>query len=65
MCASAIFQAKIPRVVIGAIREDLSWLMRPRKIHIGDLVADLNYSPQITTGVLKDGVLNLFKDLKR
>lgn len=62
MCAAAIFQAKVPRVVIGASRGDLSFL-RPRKLGIDDLAADSGYPIEITRGVRKDEVLELFKDI--
>ena len=65
MCGAGIFQADIPRVVIGASRSDLSWLMRPRNIRIDDLAKDTRYEVQIERDVLKDEVLALFKDLKK
>jgi tRNA(Arg) A34 adenosine deaminase TadA len=59
MCAAAIFQAKIPNVVIGASREDLSFL-RARKIDIQALADDSGYEIAITRDVLKQEVLKLF-----
>lgn len=59
MCAAAIFQAKIPHVVIGASREDLNFL-RPRAINIQVLADDSGFDITITRGVLKQEVLALF-----
>lgn len=65
MCASAIFQAKIPKVTYGLARTDLPHLLRERKLRIDDLVADVGYEVHITKGTLKDEVLELFADIKR
>lgn len=65
MCAAAIFQAKISRVVIGASRSDLPHLLRERKFRIEDLADDSGYGPEIVRGVLKDKVLELFADVKK
>ena len=65
MCAAAIFQAKIPRVVIGASREDLGHLLRARRLGISDVAEDSGYDIDITRGVLKDDVLALFADVVR
>lgn len=59
MCAAAIFQAKIPHVVIGASREDLTFL-RPRAINIQALADDSGFDITITRGVLRQEVLSLF-----
>lgn len=61
MCAAAIFQAKIPNVVIGASRGDLSFL-RPRTIGIAELANDSGYDINITRDVMKQDVLKLFSD---
>lgn len=61
MCAAAIFQAKIPNVVIGASRGDLSFL-RPRSIGIVELANDSGYEIRITRDVMKQDVLRLFND---
>jgi tRNA(Arg) A34 adenosine deaminase TadA len=60
MCASAIFQAKIPKVVFGATREDLPKLLRPRKISINELAKDSGYEIKILSGVMKKEVLKEF-----
>jgi tRNA(adenine34) deaminase len=65
MCAAAIFQADIPRVVIGVSRDELSSILRPRKLRIDDLAGDSGYKIEIVRGVLKNEVLELFKDVKR
>lgn len=65
MCASAIFQARIPNVTFALARTDLSHLLRERKLHINDLVADAGYEVQITQGILKDEVLKLFAEIKK
>lgn len=60
MCAAAIFQAKIPRVVIGASRTDLPRVLRSRKFRIEHLAEDSGYQPEILRGILKDQVLAFF-----
>ncbi len=64
MCAAAIFQAKIPKVVVGLTRADLPLLLRPRKIHLQNLADDSGYEIEIQTGVLKAEILKLFEDIK-
>lgn len=63
MCASGIFQAKIPHVVVGLTREDLPNLLRPRNILMKNLAEDSGYEIQIETGVMKDTILELFNDI--
>ncbi len=65
MCASAIFQAKIPKVTFALARTDLPHLLRERKLRIEDLAKDAGYQVQITKGILKDEVLELFADVKK
>jgi tRNA(Arg) A34 adenosine deaminase TadA len=65
MCASGIFQAKISHIVIGASRDDLSRLLRPRKIRIEDLAEDAGHTIHITKNILKEKVLELFQDIKK
>jgi tRNA(adenine34) deaminase len=65
MCAAAIFQAKIPNLVIGLTREDLPNFLRPRKILMKDLANDSGYKISIETGVLKDKILEQFKGVKK
>lgn len=62
MCAAAIFQAKVPVVVIGASRSDLPFL-RPRTIDIQALANDSGYDITIIRGVMKQAVLELFLDV--
>jgi tRNA(Arg) A34 adenosine deaminase TadA len=59
MCAAAIFQAKIPYVVIGASRSDLSFL-RPRTIDIQALADDSGYAITIVRDIMKQKVIELF-----
>jgi tRNA(Arg) A34 adenosine deaminase TadA len=59
MCAAAIFQAKIPHVVIGASRGDLTFL-RPREIDIQVLADDSGYEIKIVRDILKQDVVDLF-----
>jgi len=59
MCAAAIFQAKIPHVVIGASREDLSFL-RPREVDIQVLADDSGYEIKILRDVMKKEIVDLF-----
>lgn len=63
MCAAAIFQAKIPKVIIGLTRDDLPNLLRPRKILMKNLAEDSGYPISIETGVMKKEVLELFENL--
>jgi len=63
MCAAAIFQAKIPRVVIGALRTDLVDLLRDRKIRIYDLAKDSGYEIDLKSGVLRNEVINIFNNI--
>jgi tRNA(Arg) A34 adenosine deaminase TadA len=65
MCAAAIFQAKIARIVIGAARGDLPHLMRDRKFRIEHLAEDSGYNIEIVRGVLKDKVLGLFAGIRK
>lgn len=65
MCAAGIFQANIPRVVMGATREDLSWLLRPRKLSIDELAQDSSYNITIEKGLLKDEIIETFEYLKK
>jgi tRNA(adenine34) deaminase len=65
MCAAAIFQAKIPRIVIGASRADIRHLVRERNFHIENLAEDSGYKPEMVRGVLRDEVLALFADVHK
>ena len=65
MCSAAIFQAKIPRVVIGAIRTDLRGLLRERKIRIYELAKDSGYDIDIVSGILGKEVVELFADIRK
>ena len=47
MCAAGIFQANIPQVIIGASRDDLGGLLRPRNIRIEDLAKDSGHKIEI------------------
>lgn len=60
MCAAAIFQAKIPNVIIGLTRDDLPNLLRSRKILMKNLAKDSGYPISIKTGVMKKEILELF-----
>lgn len=65
MCASAIFQAKIPKVTFALARSDLPHLLRERKLRIEDLAADAGYVVDIRKGILKEEVLELFADIRK
>jgi tRNA(Arg) A34 adenosine deaminase TadA len=65
MCAAAIFQAKIGRVVFGVARSDQPEFFRARNLRIGHLAADSGYLPTIVEGVLRDEVLALFAGVVR
>jgi tRNA(Arg) A34 adenosine deaminase TadA len=64
MCASGIFQANISKVIIGASRDDLTQLLRPRRLRIEEIAEDEGYKIEIKRGVSKDQILELFKDVK-
>lgn len=59
MCSAVIFQAKIPRVIIGASRDDLPFL-RPRQIGTQTLADDSGYDITIIRDVCRQEVLELF-----
>lgn len=65
MCAAALFQAKIPNVIVGLNRDDLPGFFRPRKILMRDLADDSGYEISIKSGVLKEEILEQFKDIKK
>lgn len=65
MCAAAIFQARISRVVFGVRRRDLPRIFRARRLGIDDLARDSSYSPEIVEGVLRDDVMRLFEGVVR
>ena len=65
MCAAGIFQAKIATVFMGATRNNLIALLRPRTIGIDDLAKDSGYEIILQKGLLKDEVLSLFTDIKK
>jgi tRNA(adenine34) deaminase len=60
MCAAAIFQSNITRVVFGAYRDDLAHLFRRRKIRIAHLADDWESKPEVIGGVLRDEALHAF-----
>lgn len=60
MCASAIFQARIPKVFIGATRDDLPHFFSKKSIRIFQLAGDCEYNPQVVTGLLNEAALQLF-----
>lgn len=65
MCAAAIFQARIARVVFGVTRGDLPRVFRARRLSIRDLAADSGYEPEIVEGVMRDDALALFAGIIR
>ena len=64
MCTAGIFQANIPKVVIGVSRDDLPNFLRERKVKIDHIAEDSNYKIEIVRGVLKNEILPLFSGLK-
>jgi tRNA(adenine34) deaminase len=65
MCAAAIFQAKITHVVVGLDRDAIPNYLRPRKIRIHHVAEDSGYEIKISSGILKEEILEQFIDLKR
>jgi len=64
MCAGAIFNSCISRIVYGMSRDDLPHLFRTRSIRIKELANDWHYDPEVVGGVLKQDVINVFLDYK-
>lgn len=64
MCAGAILQSGISKIVIGVIRGDIPNRFQPKKIGIDELIENYNYKPEIIRGVLKSEVIELFKNGK-
>ncbi len=65
MCAAAIFQARLRRVVYGVSRDDLPRIFRPRNLRIEHLAADSGYGPIIEKGILAAEILRLFDGIAR
>jgi tRNA(Arg) A34 adenosine deaminase TadA len=65
MCASGIFQSKIPKVIVGLTRDDLPHFLRPRKIRIQQIAEDSGYPIEIINGVMKSEILKLFDGVER
>ena len=65
MCAAAIFQAGIGRVVIGMRRSDRKDFFRERKIGIAELASDSGHQIELVFGVLKNDVIDLFADITK
>lgn len=63
MCTSAIIQAKIDIVVYSLNRDDLSHILRKRKLSIIDLIGDAGYNIKVTSGILKKETLQLFEGI--
>lgn len=60
MCAGAIFNSCIDRVVFAISRDDLPKLFRKRNVRLWDLAADWHYAPTLTGGILKDEAIEAF-----
>ena len=65
MCAAGIFQANIPKVIIGLSRKDLPNLLRTRKYNIEHLAEDSSYKIEIVRDILKEEILPLFNDVNK
>ncbi|MEI6326860.1 MAG: nucleoside deaminase [Candidatus Roizmanbacteria bacterium] len=65
MCAAGIFQSGIRNVYIGASRDDLPLLLRPRKLRIEDAALDSGHEIKIQRDLLKDQILALFQDIHK
>lgn len=61
MCAGAIFQAKIAHIVIGLVRDDLPFLLRPRKILLKNLADDSGFDVKIETGIMSQDIMKEFE----
>jgi tRNA(Arg) A34 adenosine deaminase TadA len=65
MCAGAIFNSCVQRVVYGMSRDDLTHLFRTRNIRLWHLADDYRYNPEIVGGVLKEEVIKTFLEYKQ
>lgn len=65
MCASAAIYAFIPRVVIGATRDQVPHFFKQRKVRLYDLLDDADHEIEIVEGVLADAIIELFNGLER
>lgn len=65
MCASALFQAKIPKVVMALRRQDLAHLLRDRKIGIEELAVDSGYEIFLEKGSYSKEVAYLFSKVEK
>jgi tRNA(Arg) A34 adenosine deaminase TadA len=65
MCAGAIFNSCVKRVVYGMSRDDLTHLFRTRNIRLWHLADDYRYNPEIVGGVLKEEVIKTFLEYKQ
>ena len=65
MCAAGIFQAGIPKVVIGVSRKDLPNLLRARKYTLEHLAEDSSFKIEIIRDILKNEIMPLFNDVQR
>jgi tRNA(adenine34) deaminase len=63
MCAAAVLNACMPRVVYALSRDDLPHLFRPRAIRLEQLRADATHQPAIVPGVLRAEALKLYDDV--
>lgn len=65
MCAGAIFNACVKRIVFGVSRDDLRHLFRRRNIRLWHLADDYRYQPEIIGGVLRDKAIETFLEYKK
>jgi tRNA(adenine34) deaminase len=65
MCAGAIFNSCVKRIVFSVSRDDLTRLFRSRRIRLWHLAEDYRYNPEIISGVLKKQVIETFLDYKQ
>jgi tRNA(adenine34) deaminase len=65
MCAGAIVQAKISRLVIGSARVDRPDLFRPRRIPLEQIVADCRTPPDVVWGVMRAEALQMFEAVSK
>jgi tRNA(adenine34) deaminase len=60
MCAGAIFNSCIQRVVYAISRDDIPKLFRTRNIRLRDLAKDWHYLPELSNGVLREEAVRTF-----
>ena len=65
MCAGAILNSGILRVVIGVSRGDMPNNFKPKKINFDDLIVNSPEEIKVDRGILKDKIIPLFDEVNK